>query len=296
MFERSSRTVSSSDGVDVVVYDEPADPSPSRSTTAPILFSHATGFHGRVFAPVAALLGSRWRTTFDYRGHGDTPAPPEAGPKWEGFGDDALAVARDTARRLDGRPLLGIGHSMGGAGLVMAALREPRLFAALVLFEPIIFPPEVRDGGTEGDNPLAAATRRRRRTFASHAEALANFAAKPPLSSLAPDALEAYVRHGFSPHPDGVHVKCDPEFEARTYEMGTLHDTWSRLGEMMVPTYVMTGVFAPRTPAAIAPLVHERLPRSTLVEWADLGHFGPLEAPGRFATFVADLTPGITGS
>lgn len=297
VFDRSTRTVTSTNGVAVVVYDEPAAVSTNSHAgpLTPLLFSHATGFHGRVFAPVARCLESYPRITFDYRGFGDTAAPPLWELTWDGFGDDALAVARDTSRRHGDRPLIGVGHSMGGAGLVMAALREPRHFAALVLFEPIIFPPEVR-GSAGRSNPLADVTRRRRRSFATHREAVTNFAAKPPLSALDPAALDAYVRHGFARSDDGVHIKCDPEFEARTYEMGAQHDTWSRLSELEIPTVVMAGAFTPQSPAAIAPRIHERLPQSTFVEWNDRGHFGPLEDPARFASFVEQVALGITGA
>lgn len=276
-----ARTVASTDGVRVVVYDAPGDGTP-------ILFSHATGFHGRVFAPVAARLAAHPRTTFDYRGYGDTAAPRDRPLHWEAFGDDALAVARDVHARHGGRPVVAAGHSMGGAGLVMAALREPQLFSALVLFEPIIFPPESRARAHEA-NPLAEITRRRRRVFSDFDAARANFAAKPPLNSLHPEALDAYVRHGFSQRDDGVHLKCDPEFEAQTYEMGAMHDTWQRLGEMKVPTHVLAGAHAEMSPAAIAPRVAELLGNAKFVEWRDLGHFGPLEDPARFAAFIADV-------
>jgi len=161
-----------------------------------------------------------------------------------------------------------------------------------VLFEPIIFPPEARAQAGRG-NPLADVTRRRRRTFASFDEAIANFASKPPLGSLAPEALDAYVRFGFTERADGVHLKCEPEFEAQTYEMGAQHDTWSRLGDLAVPVWVMAGAFAPHSPAAIAPRIHERIPRSTFVEWPDRGHFGPLEDPARFASFIHEVTLDI---
>lgn len=276
-----ARTVASTDGVQVVVYDEPGDGTP-------ILFSHATGFHGRVFAPVAARLTAHPRTTFDYRGYGDTAAPRDRTLHWEAFGDDALAVARDVHARHGRRPIVAAGHSMGGAGLVMAALREPQLFSALVLFEPIIFPPESRARAREA-NPLAEITRRRRRTFSDFDAARANFAAKPPLNSLHPEALDAYVRHGFLQRDDGVHLKCDPEFEAQTYEMGAMHDTWQRLGDMKVPTHVLAGAHAEMSPAAIAPRVAELLGNAKFVEWRDLGHFGPLEDPARFAAFIADV-------
>ena len=292
MFSRAPRFVASSNGVQVVVYDEPPT---TPSGGVPILFSHATGFHGRVFAPVAAHLAEHSRTTFDYRGYGDTRAPANWPLSWDGFGDDALAVAHDVVARNGGRPVIGVGHSMGGTGLVMAALREPQLFAALFIFEPIIFPPEMRTQAS-GSIPLAASARRRRRAFASHDDAVANFAAKPPLSSLHPDALAAYVRHGFTQQDDGVHIKCDPEFEAQTYEMGATHNTWLHLGDLRTPTWVMAGAHAEFSPAAIAPQIAERIPGCTFVRWADLGHFGPLDDPARFASFIREVTTALAGN
>jgi len=296
MFERAQHTVASTDGVELVAYHfhDAGDTDSNNGNGAelpPLLFSHATGFHGRVFSPVAAHLAGFSRTTFDYRGYGDSAAPTNWTLAWEGFGDDATAMARQVVTQHAGTPLVGVGHSMGGAALIMAALREPRLFAALVVFEPIIFPPEVRSQAG-GGNSLAEVTRRRRTTFGSYEDAVANFAAKPPLSSMHPDALEAYVRFGFTQGVDGVHIKCQPEFEAQTYEMGAMHDTWLALDQLRVPTWVIAGVHADHSPAAIAPRIAERIPNCTFVEWRDRGHFGPLEDPVRFAESIAQIARG----
>lgn len=306
MFEVASRMVASSNGVQVVVYDNNDASTPSNDAPAPsggvsrppILFSHATGFHGRVFGPVATHLREYSCTTFDYRGYGDTTPPANWSLDWDGFGDDALAVSRDLVERRDGRPLVAVGHSMGGAGVIMAALREPALFAALVVFEPIIFPPELRSsaptGGTSRENPLADVTRRRRRSFPSYQAALDNFSSKPPLQSLHPDVLEAYVRFGFSQHVDGVHIKCDPEFEAQTYEMGIAHETWQLLGSLRVPTWVMSGAHIDHSPAAFAQRIAARIPSCAFVSWPDRGHFGPLEDPARFAGFISEVVTTIS--
>lgn len=194
------------------------------------LFAHANGFHGRTFDPIARILAPRPCFTFDYRGHGDSPVPSEWEVRWSAYGEDALAAAQ---RAAGAGPLIAAGHSMGGAGLVMAALREPTLFHALVLYEPIIFPAEYRSHTT---NPLAAAARRRRNTFDSFDQAYANYASKPPLNEFHPAALRAYVDHGFRQRDDGlVELKCSPEHEARTFESGNIHETWDHLGNSPCP-------------------------------------------------------------
>jgi hypothetical protein len=71
---------------------------------------------------------------------------------------------------------------------------------------------DASDSDDEGGNdpeqsPMVIGARRRRATFASHQAAIDNYAAKPPLNGFTPDALRAYVVHGFAPDDDGVHLK-----------------------------------------------------------------------------------------
>ena len=255
------------------------------SQLSTVLFSHATGFHGRVFDPVAsALISTHHCITFDYRGYGDSTCPPDWQVEWAGYGDDALAAARHAAHQ---GPIIGAGHSMGGAALVMAALREPQLFRALVLFEPIIFPLTPPDQLRGGPSPLVDGARRRRAVFASFEEALANYSSKPPLSIFDAAALRAYVMFGFKPQPDGsVALKCLPEHEARTYETGANHETWNELGKLTVPTWVISGADMPMSPASIAPAIADQIPNSTFVRHEHLTHFGPMQDPQMFAECV----------
>jgi len=259
----------------------------SRAST--VLFSHATGFHGRVFDPVASALTSTHHCiTFDYRGYGDSTCPPDWQVEWVGYGDDALAAARHAARHAAHQgPIIGAGHSMGGAALVMAALREPQLFRALVLFEPIIFPLATPDQQRNGPSPLIEGARRRRAEFASFDEALANYSSKPPLNIFDAAALRAYVLFGFKPQPDGsVALKCLPEHEARTYETGANHETWNELGKLAVPTWVISGVETPMSPASIAPGIAAQIPGATFVRHEQLTHFGPMQDPQMFVECV----------
>src|SRR5688500_11008714 len=206
----------SSDGVEVAVH--------SLGGHGPdhLLISHATGFHGRAYVTLASALADRFRSVaFDYRAHGDTRMPPAAVERerydWGRFAGDAVRVA-PAVRERAGAPLVGFGHSMGGAALLMAAHRDPSLFRAAVVFEPIVFPEELMRERLR-PNPLGVGARKRRSSFASFAAALDNFGSKPPLNAFPREALEAYVLHGFAEGEDGqVHLKCTPEGEAATFE------------------------------------------------------------------------------
>lgn len=273
----------SSDGVEVAVH--------SLGGNGPdhLLISHATGFHGRAYVTLANSLADRFHSVaFDYRAHGDTRTPNPAATQydWEHFADDALAVARVVREQAD-RALVGFGHSMGGAALLMAAHRDPTLFRAAILFEPIVFPDELmRQRLTP--NPLAVGARKRRSSFPSYAAALENFGSKPPLNAFPREALEAYVLHGFAEGEDGqVHLKCTPEGEAATFEGSGTHNTWELLPEIEMPVLVLAGeAEADFGPALVAPQVAERLPNGRYEGHPEIDHFGPMTHPDEIAQLI----------
>jgi pimeloyl-ACP methyl ester carboxylesterase len=272
--EVAATSTPSSDGVDVATFD-----LGGRGPT--LLISHATGFHGRCYLPLATALADRFHSvTFDYRGHGDTPRPAGVPFVWPRIADDVVAVAA----ALD-TPVAAFGHSMGGACLLLAAHRDPGLFRGLVLFEPIVFPP---DPQRQQPSPMSVGARRRRPSFPSYAAAQTNFAAKPPLNAFTPEALEAYVRFGFAPGPDGVHLKCAPDDEADTFDAAMSSGAWDVLAEIDVPTMVVCGRADGLPPRSFAAAVAERLPKGRYLELPELDHFAPMTHPALVAEVVAE--------
>ena len=249
----------------------------------PLLFSHATGFHGYCYLPVADHLSDHFTSyALDHRGHGDTPRSDDWVVDWDGYGDDALAAARSIAP--DGG-LVGFGHSMGATALLMAAHREPGLFDVIIGFEPIVFPVE---RSTEDPSPMVEGARRRRSSFDSFETAIENYTSKPPMQMFAPDIVRLYVGHGFRPSPEGVRLKCDPEHEARTFEQGARHDVWELLPDIETRVVVVAGG-DDMGPAQVAPGIAERLPNSLYVEQPDSNHFGPFIDPAGAADLIVDM-------
>jgi pimeloyl-ACP methyl ester carboxylesterase len=277
------RRVRTTDGIDLALHE-------LGGSGRPVLFCHATGFHGAVWGPLAAELGdgvASW--AIDFRAHGASVVPPGLPLPWEEVGSDVLAVV--DALDLPAGELVGVGHSMGGAALLLAEQARPGTFAGLWLYEPIT-PPPAALAPAEGGNRMADGAARRRPSFPSHAEALANYASKPPLHVLRADVLHAYVQHGFRAGEDGaVHLACRPEDEAQIFRGGGLHDAFTHLGEVRCPVVVACGREEPG-PALFAPGVVDALPNGRLERHAALGHFGPLEAPGECAAAVRDLLQG----
>ncbi|WP_436795351.1 alpha/beta fold hydrolase [Actinospongicola halichondriae] len=272
-------TVPSTDGVRLAVHDLSDDP-----TGRPLLLCHATGFHGRVWRALAAELPDRRCLALDFRGYGDS-TEQEGELRWEGFADDVLAVI-DHLGLVD---VQAVGHSKGGAALLLAEIARPGTFDRLVCFEPIVFPPAPEGAMPAGENPLATMTRRRREHFDSFEEAIERFGSKPPLGSLRSDVLDDYVRHGFRPNDDGgITLKARREHEARTYDTGSQHGAFAHLSEVACPVEIVHGGDG-GFPAVAAPQIADALPDATLVDLSSLGHFGPLEDPVAFAAVVRDF-------
>lgn len=256
----------------------------------PVLAAHATGFAGPVWTPLARALDACHVVAPDFRAHGGSPVPVGADLDWARFADDVLTVVDAcgwTTDRGSERPI-GIGHSMGGAALLMAELRRPGTFSGLWVYEPIVFPPDVRAMVGADDNPLAGQARRRRTSFPSRADAQASYASKPPMDTFDAAALAGYVEAGFVDVDDGtVRLACEPENEAVIYTTAKTCDAFENLGALGCPVTVVRGEFAEMTPAALAERVAGAAPHGRLVTHDELSHFGPMEDPVGLAAEIA---------
>lgn len=238
-----------------------------------VFLSHATGFCGAAWRPVAeaAAPGSAGVTWWDFRGHGRSGRAGIPISWWE--------MATDVAAVRDAAPVttaVGVGHSMGGAALVMAQLSDPGRFQALVLIEPIIVSPPYR----RQDHHLASLARRRRRRFGSRAEAEANFAGKEPFSRWHPDALAGYLDTGLTERSDGsVELSCPPELEAELYTAAGGHGLAALVDRVEVPVRILAGSDTDTYPLEWPAELAERFPRGELRVVDGTGHFLPMERP-----------------
>jgi pimeloyl-ACP methyl ester carboxylesterase len=190
--------------------------------------------------------------------------------------DDVVAVVS----ALGGGPVDAFGHSMGGAALLLAERRAPGTLRRAALYEPIVRTAAWFPAGPDGENRMAGPARHRRGTFASRADAMWRYAARPPLAEMRADALAAYVEFGFVDEPDGsVQLACPPEHEARTFEgAGTM--TVEMCADVTTPILVGAGeTDVGPGPAEYAGPVAAALPAGSLITYAHLGHFGPFQDP-----------------
>jgi pimeloyl-ACP methyl ester carboxylesterase len=274
-------------GVDLVVHH-------LGGSGPPVMLAHATGFHGRCWIPVAAVLARSFTVwAIDQRGHGASGRPPDGRyDDWGMFAADLLAAVD----AIGGAGWRAAGHSLGGGVSLLAEARRPGTFQAICCYEPVVMPPpEVlgTDRAAPGENPLAQLARKRRPTFASRAAALDNYRSKPPFAAFDPQALACYVEYGFVDLPDGtVGLACARDDEAAVFEGAAISPTWGALPAVMAPVAVLSGSDLEDPVARFAPHVARHLPRGGFRRLDGLDHFGPMTAPGRVGELMAVALAG----
>lgn len=260
-------------GVTLAVWERPG-PEPA------VVYCHATGFHARCWDRIVEPVGPHRAVAIDMRGHGRSakPRPPIA---WRSFGHDVASLARS----LGLRGAIGVGHSMGGHSLALAAALAPEAFAELILLDPVIIP----EASYRGPLSQPHFARKRRNNWESPTEMFERFRARSPFDAWDEKVLRDYCEFGLLPSSNGggLVLACPPEIEGSIYEQSQAHESniYSEIAQVRIPVSI---VRAPRLfkegPAMdmlaspTAPDLASRFPHGRDMVVAG-SHFIPMEAP-----------------
>jgi len=255
-----------------------------------IFLCHATGFHARVWDQIVQRLDGHHCYAPDMRGHGRSskPAPPYA---WRNFGEDIAAIADKLALR----DAIGVGHSMGGHAIALAAALRPDTFSRLVLIDPVIRAREEYRGAWRESHFVS----KRRNRWASAQEMFERFRDRPPFTAWDRTVLRDYCEYGVLPDGDGFVLACPPAIEASIYEnspmpASNIHD---EIATIRIPVEVVRSTKevdpadimgrSPTTPGLAANFAQGKdLPI------AEYSHFIPMEGPEFTAKLIAAASGG----
>ena len=225
-----------------------------------------------------ASSSSQWRALMERLApHYRVFAPDSFGagrsPAWPGGRRVAL---RDEVQWLEpvfgaaGTPHFLIGHSYGGAVALMAALAQPQRVRALVLYEPTLF--SVLEQEAPG-HPDTSGIR------AAVADSAAAIEAHDPAA-----AGERFIDYWMGPGswrrmPEPRRATIGASMvnvrgwsDALFGEPTPLH----AFGALDVPVLYMLGARSPASSRGVARLLTQTLANVSVIEFADLGHMGPL--------------------
>jgi pimeloyl-ACP methyl ester carboxylesterase len=255
-----------------------------------LFFVHATGFHARVWDYHAEAFPEHHIIALDQRGHGHSEKL--AITNWRTMGEDQAAFVQ----ALGLRDLIGIGHSMGGHGMIDGAALSGA-FSRLILCDPTV--PEPAAFGPEyfamfGDELHPAA--KRRDSFASPEDMIERLSTKSSFPLFTPRILKDYCEHGLEQTESGDYrLACRPEIEAHVYMSARSNgEVFDSIRSLTIPVTIIRA----KLPAAGAeqdfsssptwPGLAAEFANARDIHWQECTHFIPMQMPDELIAIIRD--------
>jgi pimeloyl-ACP methyl ester carboxylesterase len=244
-------------------------------------FTHANGFPAGTYRKFLSAISLRYEVSaIDIIGH-DPRYPVTDG--WPHLVEQLVDHLRAQYRR----PVIGIGHSLGGFLTFMAAATWPQLFRAVVLLDsPVLgyFKSKAlavsKSIGMVDRLTPAAGTRDRRARFPSREAALAHFRTRKVFKRFDPECLRDYIESGTVEDGSEFRLRYDPAIEYKIYRT-IPHDLYRYRGALQVPAGFMVG----RDTRLVSPADLAYMKRAFGMRFSrvDGGHHFPLQFPEQAA-------------
>ena len=265
----------------------------------PLHFLHANGYPPECYRPLITRLSEHYHV-FSMR---QRPLWPDSRPEEIA---DWLPLTDDFLRFLDEHPTgasIGIGHSVGGIVTLRAALRQPERFRALVLIDPVLFPPYVIRswrficalGLGYQLHPLVRAARNRRRQFDDLDRLFKGYRRKPVFRYMDDQALHAYVEGVACPGEHGYKLCYSTDWEMRIYATSVWRDMdiWHDLPGLNIPLLIIRGAETDTFWASTARGVLRKVPAARVMTVPQATHLVPLERPAEVYQAIQDFLKEI---
>lgn len=252
--------------------DAIASSSEAAAADAAVVLIHGWGGTGASWRPIREHLHGRPVVAPDLLGHGS-----RTGEAWPSV--TVRDLAEDVAADLGGRPVVLVGHSMGGQVALDLALRWPERVAGVVVVDPAY--------GASATEMSAAPNRladlRARGTESAVDFARGAFVAGEPARLLS-EVLQCMART-----PPGVLADLYESMYLRPDSLGPLPEALHRLGRLSAP---VLSLYSTRAAAAQVTKIPWRQ-GSRIVVWDGAGHYLHLERPRAFAGLLQGWLDGI---
>ncbi|MCG8670510.1 MAG: alpha/beta hydrolase [Pseudomonadales bacterium] len=253
-----------------------------------IHFCHANGFPAKVYTPV--LSGILEAKISFIPVIGSSKKALNLGV--DSLTDELISEIEDKCSS----PVVGIGHSMGGTIVYLAAVKRPDLFKDIILLEPVLWGATRRRivralryiGLGDLGNP-AVRTLKRRNHFEDKSEAIDYFSNRRIFDKMDSRCFEEYINHGLVECGNKFRLTIPPELESALFNCQLLNfpkNAYSIKGKI---------VYASNSNTLLKSDVRwlkKKMENMRFYE-IDGGHMFPVETPDMTANLINELIEDI---
>ncbi|HQL57143.1 MAG TPA: alpha/beta hydrolase [Myxococcota bacterium] len=216
-------------------------------------------------------------------------------PAWEPLVQDLRLGLRER----DMAGCIGVGHSLGAVCSMLASVREPGLFKALVLIDPVLFN-GVRQhywhllqvAGLMDRIPLVKNAQRRRNYWPTVEDVRDSYMCKPFFRSWAPGCMDDYLKHGLTQDGSGYKLRYPPAWEAEIFKY-TPANLWRQIAQVKVPTMILRGQTSDTLTKSAAKRAAESMANGATMDVPGTGHMLPVQQPQMVAKLVIDFLKSL---
>ncbi len=251
-----------------------------------IIFSHANGFPAKSYSYLFDLLSPHTIHYLNKLGHGNYKVKKD----WQPLADELIEFAEKFEK-----PIIGIGHSVGGVATLYAAAKRKDVFSKIILLDPPLVAGSYKRYlllltkvlGLVGHLlPIAKKAKNRKRQFHSKQEALEYFKTKKLFQLFHPSCLADYVEHGleYNASKDEYELAFSADIEYDIFCSSP--DIYPFSSTINIPIYLIYS----RNIVSIEDLkwYKKKFPQIELIDFK-AGHMFPLEEPERTASLIQSL-------
>ncbi len=253
----------------------------------------ANGFPPQTYTRLLSSFTSKYRALcLPPRALWPGEHPPADKRDWRMVTDDLLTGLE--AYQL--QDIIAIGHSFGAVASILAVIRQPQRFKALILMDPTILLPEylawmksAQESNLIEEVPLVQAARRRRTHFASVEDAYQRFRSRSLFADWPDEVLRHYTESNLQPSADGQGFTLVWSADWEAYFFSTMYtNIWEDIPQLegLTPTLFIRGgssdTFLAGAEEALKPL----LPSAQFKVIEGHGHLFPMSASEQTAQII----------
>jgi pimeloyl-ACP methyl ester carboxylesterase len=262
----------------------------------PLIFLHANGYPPGCYRQLLSKLAEKYHVSAMLQRPLWENSEPEDINDWHPLSDDLLHFLDEHPSE----PPIVIGHSMGGIAALRAAIRQPERFKALILLDPVLFPPSsifrwmiIRALRLEHRlHPLVRLTKHRRRTFDNPEKIFSGYRRREVFRYFSDESLRDYIAGITKPAAaGGYELAYSPEWEIQIYLTGLWRDMelWQGLRSFKKPLLIIRGAETDTFFAATGQQVVRKNPSIRVETVQKATHLVPLERPAETFNLIQNF-------